>query len=112
MDINELNKLRNEISFMLDESFGVFEYRGCGANVGVWETKDTERLEKPIGDSYWLSKFRLWVFQPTQYGIQIKVEIFLNSVYEWETAFEGYIDGLIDITKILNFQLGLKRVKK
>lgn len=103
---------RDSITEMLKEEFGVFEYKGHGANIGVWETEDFQSLTKPFGDSFWSGKFRIWVFVPNQQGQQIKIEVFLMSVYEWETIFEGYIHSVSDISKLLNYHFGLKKVKE
>lgn len=72
-----------------------------------WEMDDMLELTKPISDSYWNAKFRLWVFIPNRYGMQIKVEAFIIHVCEWETMFEGYIEDISDIRRILGMQLGL-----
>ena len=101
--------IRNSVTELLKKEFSAFEYKGHGTQIGIWETEDFQSLTKPIGDSFWSGKFRLWVFIPDQNGQQIKVEVFLMSVYEWETVFEGYIENVTDISKILNFQLGLPK---
>lgn len=101
--------IRNNVANILKSNFPEFEYKGHGANIGVWETEDFQSLTKPFGDSFWSGKFRVWVFIPNQQGQQIKIEVFLMSVYEWETAYEGYIKDLDDITEILSFRLGLEK---
>ena len=77
--------IRNSVTDLLKE-FSCFEYKGHGMQIGIWETEDFQSLTKPVGD-----------------------EVFLMSVYEWETVFEGYIENVTDISKILNFQLGLPK---
>ena len=101
--------IRECVTTMLNKEFGTFIYKGHGANLGVWETEDFQELTKPMGSSFWSGKFRLWVFVPFYQGIQIKIETYLISVYEWETVFEGYIHHIAEIADILNFNLGLKR---
>lgn len=103
---------RDSITEMLKEEFGVFEYKGHGSNIGVWVTDDFQALTKPFGDSFCRAKFRLCAYLPNQYGNQIKIEIFLPSVCEWETIFEGYIYSVSDISKLLNYHFGLKKVKE
>jgi hypothetical protein len=106
--MGKYDEIRNTIIKILDDNFGIFTYTGHGVNIGIWETKDFQDMEKPIGSSWWTAKYRLWVFIPDKYGMQIKVEMFFMSVYEWESMFEGYIEDVNDIKKILNYQLGLK----
>lgn len=101
--------IRSNVANILKSNFHEFEYKGHGANIGVWETEDFQSLTKPFGDSFWSGKFRVWVFIPNQQGQQIKIEVFLMSVYEWETAYEGYIKDFDDITEILSFRLGLEK---
>lgn len=108
LDMHKYEIIRNSVTNLLKE-FSCFEYKGHGMQIGIWETEDFQSLTKPVGDSFWSGKFRLWVFVPDQNGQQIKVEVFLMSVYEWETVFEGYIENVTDISKILNFQLGLPK---
>ncbi len=106
MHKNEI--IRKNVTEILKE-FSVFEYKGRGVNIGIWETNDFQSLTKPIGDNFWSGKFRLWVYVPNYNGQQIKIEVFLISVYEWETVFEGYINNVSEISRILNFQLGLPK---
>lgn len=101
--------VRNGVTQMLNDEFTGFEYKGHGAHIGLWETSDFVHLEKPFGQSYTTAKFRMFIFIPVGYGTEIKIEIFLPSVGEWETVFEGYVDSVIDIPKIFNFQLGIPK---
>jgi len=101
------SETRESVDALLQETFPDLKYHGHGNNIGIWETDDMLDLTKPIGDSYWYAKFRLWVFIPNSYGMQIKVEAFIIHVCEWETMFEGYIEDISDIRRILGMQLGL-----
>lgn len=105
--MGKYDEIRSSVSKLLDDNFNVFTYNGHGMNIGVWETEDFQDLEKPIG-SYSTAKYRVFVFIPNTYGLEVKVELNFLSVYEWETLFEGYIEDINDIKKILNYQLGLK----
>ena len=109
MNMGKYDNIRSNVTQMLKEEFTGFEYKGHGANIGVWETTDFQDLEKPFGDSYTLAMFRILVFIPIGYGMNIKIEILLPSVGEWETVFEGYVSSLTNIPEILNFQLGLQK---
>ncbi len=110
--MNNYESIRSEITEMLKHEFSVFEYKGHGAHIGIWETPDMQHLEKPFGDSFDLSKFRLWVFFPNQWGQQIKIEVMLSAVGEWETVFEGYIESFGVIPGLLNFNFGLKSLQQ
>lgn len=107
--MNDNEYMRNGITQMLKDEFPCFEYKGHGANIGVWETTDFQHLEKPFGDSYTLAKFRIYVFIPIGYGTSIKIEIFIPSVGDWETVFEGYVSSVVNLPEILNFQLGISK---
>ena len=107
--MTKIETIRNEVSDILKANFPEFEYKGHGANIGVWETEDFQSLTKPFGDSFWSGRFRIWVFVPNQQGQQIKIEVFLISVYEWETAFEGYIKDFNDLPEMLRYQFGLPK---
>ena len=109
MNMGKYDNIRNNVTQMLKEEVTGFEYKGHGAHIGLWETPDFIHLEKPFGQSYTLAQFRMFVFIPVGYGTEIKIEIFLPSVGEWETVFEGYISDISDISKILNFQLGIPK---
>ncbi len=103
--------IRKYFTEILQEEYPAFTYKGHGANIGLWETEDFQDLRKPRGEGYWTAKIRILLFLPTQYGFDTKVEMMLNSVYEWETAYEGYIHSVRDILQILDFQLGIKKEK-
>ncbi len=109
MAMHEYEIIRNNVSKILEENFPAFKYKGHGNNIGVWETEDFQSLTKPFGDSFWSGRFRIWVFVPNQQGQQIKIEVFLISVCEWETAFEGYIKDFNDLPEMLSYQFGLPK---
>ena len=82
---------RNKIGEILYGTNSDFKHRGHGNNLGMWSTSDEDELkwtvlEKPDGpDEIDLSMFRVAVYLPNRFGIQIKVEMFPCSVYEWNS---------------------------
>ena len=113
---HKLNSLHNDRSSIgkyfteiLQEEYPAFIFKGAAANIGVWETEDMQDLRKPRGEGFWTAKVRIYLFIPSQYGFDAKIEMMLNSVCEWETFFEGYIHSVRDILNILDFQLGIKK---
>lgn len=113
----KLEKLREIIGEILYGINSDFKYCGHGNNLGMWETSDEDELkwtvlEKPDGpDEIDLSMFRVTVYLPNRFGIQIKVEMFPCSIYEWETVYYGYIQyWKMELEHIFFDQLGLKRL--
>ena len=106
--MNKIKDLRNSISVLLTQHYPCFEYKGHGMNIGFWETPEMVNMTKTIGSFVCMARFRISVFIPTKDGMQIKVEMFAHSVYEWETMFEGYIKDISELKHILSFQLGIK----
>ena len=86
----KLEKLREIIGEILYGINSDFKYRGHGNNLGMWSTSDEDELkwtvlEKPDGpDEIDLAMFRVTVYLPNRFGIQIKVEMFPCSIYEWD----------------------------
>ena len=112
----KLEKLREIIGEILYGINSDFKYRGHGNNLGMWSTSDEDELkwtvlEKPDGpDEIDLAMFRVTVYLPNRFGIQIKVEMFPCSIYEWETVYYGYIQyWKMELEHIFFDQLGLKR---
>lgn len=110
MDKEQRLSIRNAVATLLDENFPQFDYKGCGNNIGVWETPNVVYLEKSYGASYFWGKFRLWVYNPTEYGQEIKIEADIHAC-GWETMFDGFIKDISDIITIFNFQLGIPKSK-
>lgn len=113
----KLEKLREIIGEILYGINSDFKYRGHGNNLGMWSTSDEDELkwtvlEKPDGpDEIDRAMFRVTVYLPSRFGIQIKVEMFPSSIYEWETVYYGYIqDWKMELEHIFFDQLGLKRL--
>ena len=77
----KLEKLREIIGEILYGINSDFKYCGHGNNLGMWETSDEDELkwtvlEKPDGpDEIDLAMFRVTVYLPNRFGIQIKVEM-------------------------------------
>ena len=86
----KLEKLREIIGEILYGIHSDFKYCGHGNNLGMWSTSDEDELkwtvlEKPDGpDEIDLAMFRVTVYLPNRFGIQIKVEMFPSSIYEWD----------------------------
>lgn len=106
---DDASTIRKYFTEILQEEYPAFQYKGHGVNIGLWETEDFQDLRKPRGNSFWLAKIRIHLFLPTEYGFDTHIEMMLNSVCEWETAYEGYIHSIRDILHILDFQLGIKK---
>lgn len=113
----KLEKLREIIGEILYGINSDFKYCGHGNNLGMWSTSDEDELkwtvlEKPDGpDEIDLAMFRVTVYLPNRFGIQIKVEMFPCSIYEWETVYYGYIQcWKMELEHIFFDQLGLKRL--
>lgn len=109
-------KLRKLIGEILSGINSDFKYCGHGHHLGMWETSDENEfkwtdLEKLDGpDEIDRAMFRVTVYCPCRFGIQIKVEMFPYSIYDWETVYYGYIQcWKTELEHIFFDQLGMKR---
>ena len=44
--MTKIETIRNEVSDILKANFPEFEYKGHGANIGVWETEDFQSISR------------------------------------------------------------------
>jgi hypothetical protein len=90
-----------------------FNYLGAGANQGVWATR--KKGEKGCGDFIQLKKrlagkgygaFEVHLYNETDQGVEMMIEMYVPSHCAWNTLFEGFVENETDFDRIM-VMLGL-----
>lgn len=83
-----------------------FHFLGRGANEGMWATTERGRpinfinLKKPLAQKGY-GAIEIVLFSSSEYGVEMKIRLYIPSYCEWDTVFEGFMENENDFDRIM-----------
>jgi len=105
---NLITKIREKIN--ADDRF---TYHRRGSYYGMWSTRKKDELgcgtlinlKKNLAKKGY-GAFEIIIYQQNEQGIEIKIQMYVPSLCEWNTFFDGFIETETDFDRVM-IMLGL-----